>query len=638
MSIRFLIVCASNVVLGAFLLSCAWLCDDAFITYRTVDNLANGYGLTWNTEERVQSFTHPLWLFVVTAAYLITNEIYYTSILLSWVLSCFSVVILTWRIAPSWRAAVLGVSLLASSKAFVDYSSSGLENPLTHLLLVLFIWLLPTEFPSLRSVFITALVAGLATLNRMDTLLLFLPTLLWIFWLRHDRRGLALTVIGFSPFVAWKLFSLYYYGFLFPNTAYAKLGTGIPTSELVVQGIYYVANSLRSDPITIVTLASTLAILVWKRLWHLMPLASGAVLYLLYTILIGGDFMSGRFFSAPFFLAVVLLVRSNILDGLSNWTGAMIATVGLAIAAPYSHFPGGREYGKERDDIIDAHSIADERAVYYQSTGLLNALYDPHNAPFPKAGWADWGRELRHKLPTEGIAAVVTWPHIGQFGFYAGPQCHFVDSFGLADPLTARLPMRRDQPWRIGHFRRVLPKGYTETYVYGRNLIKDQDLARYYEALKRVVSGNLFSLERFKEIYRFNTGFYDSLINAEAYTLPDPETSRYTHRLTMEVPIYFIPEDFGHDLGLGSLYYERQQYPRAIRHLRKALKFSREYVQRTYPYDHDKRWRELHIILSRSLTAMGENRLARLTLETYLQIHPDDDVVSHELAMLPPKR
>jgi hypothetical protein len=33
----------------------AWLSDDAYITFRTVDNFIHGYGLTWNVAERVQS-------------------------------------------------------------------------------------------------------------------------------------------------------------------------------------------------------------------------------------------------------------------------------------------------------------------------------------------------------------------------------------------------------------------------------------------------------------------------------------------------------------------------------------------------------------------------------------------------------
>src|SRR5690242_5862898 len=45
----------------------AWTCDDAFITFRVVEQLLAGNGPVFNAGERVQVFTHPLWLFVLTA-------------------------------------------------------------------------------------------------------------------------------------------------------------------------------------------------------------------------------------------------------------------------------------------------------------------------------------------------------------------------------------------------------------------------------------------------------------------------------------------------------------------------------------------------------------------------------------------
>lgn len=68
------------VVLLAFILQRAWVSDDAYITYRTIDNLVNGYRLTWNPAERVQAFTHPLWMMILTVVYFFTREIYLTSI------------------------------------------------------------------------------------------------------------------------------------------------------------------------------------------------------------------------------------------------------------------------------------------------------------------------------------------------------------------------------------------------------------------------------------------------------------------------------------------------------------------------------------------------------------------------------
>jgi arabinofuranosyltransferase len=49
-------------MLLAIALRVAWLGDDAYITLRTVENWCSGHGLRWNLVDRVQTFTHPLWM------------------------------------------------------------------------------------------------------------------------------------------------------------------------------------------------------------------------------------------------------------------------------------------------------------------------------------------------------------------------------------------------------------------------------------------------------------------------------------------------------------------------------------------------------------------------------------------------
>ena len=38
-----------------------WVADDAYITFRHIVQFLAGNGLTFNTLERVEGFTHPLW-------------------------------------------------------------------------------------------------------------------------------------------------------------------------------------------------------------------------------------------------------------------------------------------------------------------------------------------------------------------------------------------------------------------------------------------------------------------------------------------------------------------------------------------------------------------------------------------------
>ena len=76
----------------------AWVSDDAYITFRTVANLVNGYGPVYNVGERVQTFTNPLWMLVMTPLYALTGEAYFTSIFLSWAFSFASIWMLFKRI------------------------------------------------------------------------------------------------------------------------------------------------------------------------------------------------------------------------------------------------------------------------------------------------------------------------------------------------------------------------------------------------------------------------------------------------------------------------------------------------------------------------------------------------------------
>ena len=59
----------------------------------------------------------------------------------------------------------------------------------------------------------------------MDTFLILVPALVWILYENGTMKMLIYAALGFLPFIFWELFSLLYYGFPFPNTAYAKLGT-----------------------------------------------------------------------------------------------------------------------------------------------------------------------------------------------------------------------------------------------------------------------------------------------------------------------------------------------------------------------------------------------------------------------------
>ena len=86
--------------------------------------------------------------------------------------------------------------------------------------------------------FALSLIAALAALNRLDTILLFVPALfLWSLYACRSAKALVKVGAGFAVFLLWEAFSIIYYGFPFPNTYYAKLNTGLTGIEYARQGL-----------------------------------------------------------------------------------------------------------------------------------------------------------------------------------------------------------------------------------------------------------------------------------------------------------------------------------------------------------------------------------------------------------------
>ncbi len=511
----------------------AWVSDDAYITFRTVDNFLHGYGLVWNVSERVQAYTHPLWMFLLMGADALTREIHFTSLVLSILTSCAALYLLATRITSSHLAAAFAVLALTLSKAFVDYSTSGLENPLSHLLLVLFVIVflsnerrslinLPTNSPPTKErrsligpPFWLALLTSLLLLTRLDLALLVAPACLLFLAQNFNKPTLRQLAFGSLPFLAWEGFSLFYYGFPFPNTYYAKLSTGIPQIELTRQGIQYLLNTLEFDPLTLLLILAGVLVAFTLRTRKPTALALGILLYLAYVIRIGGDFMAGRFLTVPLLLAVILLTQLDF-DALPLPQTLLIFAIPLLLGlnapdAPLDfHDTATLQTPTEH---VDHRGISDERLNYAPFTAPL-AL--PRDAVPPTHIWAWQGTR-----DAGGDRPFATKFGIGFYGYNAGPDIYIIDQLALADPLLARLPAARDIHWRVGHYLRDLPGGYERTLETGKNTIKNDDLALYYDKLTLITRGPLFSKTRLLEILKMNLGMYDDLIHPDVYRYPD---------------------------------------------------------------------------------------------------------------------
>lgn len=482
------------------LLKTAWLSDDAYITFRTVDNFINGFGLRWNIAERVQSFTHPLWFFLLSGIYFITREIYYTSIIISIFISAITVYILAFKVTHSFQNMLIILVAIIFSNVFIDYSTSGLENPLTHFLLVLYGWVYFKKESGKEKIFLLSLLSSLLMVNRMDCALLVLPALFFELIKSRNYKFFLTAITGFLPFLIWEIFSLFYYGFPFPNTAYAKLNTGIERQALIAQGMIYFYTSFKLDPLTIFVIICTVVLSTFRQNRRFIPLSIGVVLYLMYIIWVGGDFMSGRFFAAPF--VVILIVLSMVIINSNRILAISLATIITAgLLSPVSTVIGDK--GLRSGRLIDENGICDERVFYARYTSLLLTLKGDNLTNFSWVNMGDSVRAINSKFERA--------TNIGFFGFYAGRDCHILDEFALSDPLLARLPAKSD--WRIGHFQRDVPAGYEETLITGRNEIENKNLAEYYDNLVFIIQGNLWDPQRLKTIWKMNTKQYDYLID-----------------------------------------------------------------------------------------------------------------------------
>jgi arabinofuranosyltransferase len=488
-------------LMGAFLVvlvRTAWMCDDAFISLRTVDNFVHGYGLRWNVDERVQVFTHPLWLFVVSAFYAVTREPYFTVLAVSMALSLTAVWVYARGTAADATTAAVGLLLLTLSKSFMDYSTSGLENPLTHLLIALFFAVAYRgDDAGPKRLMMLSILTGLLSVDRLDTVLLVAPALslrVAQVGLRRSWRPLAL---GAVPFLAWELFSIVYYGLPFPNTAYAKLGGDVLRSERLIQGFIYVLDAFSMDPLTPVVIGLGIAVPLILRDRASLAAAAGVLLSLTYVVAIGGDFMSGRLLSATFFVAVITLTRIR-------WAGEpkqLAAVVGVAVMLGIGAVDPDILTGKDCDGIVD------ERRVYYPYTGLLNVLTTGTALTHP---WADDAR----RVVAEGRRVVKSGAN-GFFGYVIGRDVHVIDRYALGDAFLARLPA--EPGWNPGHVARRIPAGYEDTIATGRNLIAEQGIAALCDRMFLITRGPLFTARRWHAIWRLHVDGYHGFLAGTSY-------------------------------------------------------------------------------------------------------------------------
>lgn len=482
----------------------AWVTEDAYIIFRSVEQLFAGNGPVWNPHERVQVVTSPLWYWLVAATRLFSGNVFLNAISLGLVLwlACLSIIRV---VAGTPGKFLLIVLLLLAANGFTDFTSSGLENSLLYPLLAWFVLLFSRTMNGdgdcqPRGLLWLWLVAGLVLLTRLDQVFLLGPALAGATWNRRgelDRRQwVNLLLVGLGPLGAWMIFSLIYYGFPFPNTALAKLNTGINELALLSQGVKYYLASIGSDTITI-AVAGTV---IWwgRRIVGMRLLVLGAVLQFAYVGWVGGDFMLGRFLAGPYLvlvMAAVVLTEWRLVNRRAVW----VTLVLYLVLFPHTPVNVPLHYPKPKLGL----GVLDERGYYNEVLSLQKYVASRREGRvFPDSKGCDEAKAFR-----DSDELVIVGKNIGVFGYLAGTEKIIVDRLALSDPLLARLPSI--WPWRVGHYPREIPAGYVESLVgYEESLGKENagalEDARLQELYEEVIlitrSPHLFSAERWRAI------------------------------------------------------------------------------------------------------------------------------------------
>ena len=156
-----------------------------------------------------------------------------------------------------------------------------------------------------------------------------------------------------------------------------------------VQGLLYLLDSLDRDPITLTAIASAAAVAGVQRNTAARALAAGIVLYLVYVVSIGGDFMAGRFVAVPLFgRRADRAVRHapHALWGGRRGAGGRRTTATHVPLWSNSRFD---------DAAPKPNGIVDERAVYFRDRSLVLAKGGTFRNP-------DWPQRAGRPPPRRG--------------------------------------------------------------------------------------------------------------------------------------------------------------------------------------------------------------------------------------------
>ena len=509
----------SLIIFIVLITALAWQSDDAYHAYIMARNLVEGNGFVYNIGERATASSCPLFTLVIAAGYFVIRNMFIVSLMICIAFSAAAYSVVVKHFCKNKGQIIITFAILVGSYSFMSYTTAGLENCM---LFFLAAWFMVVYFENetfrAKQLLYIAILISLIAMTRMDAVLIFAPMAVYVYLAKRERtsfiKSVGIAIVGLLPFILWEVFATFYFGFPFPNTAYAKLGTNFPLSEYIIRGIKYFKYTFMCDPITLlVPFFIIIAAIMIKKADYIWAMA-GVLLYGVYLLYIGGDFMLGRHFTVMLFVSVIVYLVLRNREGNLRRPGlcfdkVFTAVIVLSLIYSYStqiiteQFLFGGKYSSD---------ISDERKGYFEYTSLVdNAIsYFTTGEMCIRDVW----KENSINEVEEGNFLGNVLDNAPGISVYYHPNVYLVDKYALADPFLTKLPAVKDENWRIGHMYRDIPLGYSETLLYGDNHMENEDLAEYLDIIRLITRGDLFDSNRISAIIHMNLGDYDYLLDS----------------------------------------------------------------------------------------------------------------------------
>lgn len=298
-----------------------WIPDDAYISMRYAENFAAGKGLVYNEGERVEGYTTFLWVILLGAGSFVglNLETFAQTLGIVFSLGALLLVSRAHRFAPGlsvWTS-VLATLFLGTCGLFTTWFMAGMETPLVAFWCLLAVLVNESVRARPRAPGLHVLLGVCCTcaaMSRPDAGLLFAVLALDRFYEAVRARDVSFLLFPltfaalFGTYFCWRYA---YYGYLFPNTFYVKVGG---TWAQTLRGMDYTGRFVSA---AFFVLAPALAAFIipsraFETAGLRRVLLAIAALYAIYVTSVGGDFMPSFRFYASVFPLICLLAATAV--------------------------------------------------------------------------------------------------------------------------------------------------------------------------------------------------------------------------------------------------------------------------------------------------------------------------------------